>query len=143
MKEREQAEPRRIPLVDALTDPAMLSRLSSDQIADLRFQAYEVANALATAYLQAQQRERLAEQNPEWSLKLMDVAQVSRSLGVTKAVVYGLLQSGALPFVQIGKYRRIRQGDVVKMLSRMVGRAEQLGHLPTRAKLVRQITRRP
>lgn len=48
--------------------------------------------------------------------ELRTVAEVAECLRLSRATIYNLMDAGELPFVKIGKSRRIRWVDVEKMI---------------------------
>jgi excisionase family DNA binding protein len=47
---------------------------------------------------------------------LARVAEVAKYLPLSRSKVYQLMESGGLPYVKIGKSRRVRWPDVMKLI---------------------------
>ena len=52
----------------------------------------------------------------EFPKKLLRVTEVAGCLTVSRSNVYSLMDRGALPYVKIGKSRRVRPEDVAKLI---------------------------
>jgi len=48
---------------------------------------------------------------------LLKTVEVARRLSISRAFVYVLMDRGDLPYVQLGRTRRVRQEDVEKLLA--------------------------
>jgi excisionase family DNA binding protein len=48
--------------------------------------------------------------------KLLRVTEVGRCLAVSRSFVYQLMDRGELPYVKIGKSRRVRPEDVARLI---------------------------
>lgn len=57
-------------------------------------------------------------------LRLLDAAQVAELLAVPKSWVYAEARANRIPFVQLGRYRRFREDDILGWL-------EQISRGPT------------
>jgi excisionase family DNA binding protein len=44
------------------------------------------------------------------------VAETAGALSLARTTVYGLMETGQLPYVKIGRARRVRLDDVVKLI---------------------------
>jgi excisionase family DNA binding protein len=53
---------------------------------------------------------------PTWPV-LATVSDVARHLAVSRSTVYQLMESGALPYVKLGRCRRIRWSDVDALIA--------------------------
>lgn len=54
--------------------------------------------------------------------RLVNVGEVARHLALSRSKIYQLMHSGRLPYVKLGKSRRVRWPDVLKLIDRsMVG----------------------
>lgn len=63
------------------------------------------------------------EKELEMPRKLLRVVEVASWLDVSRSCVYALMDRGDLPYVKIGKCRRVRSEDVTELLERgSVGR---------------------
>lgn len=121
------SETQRTTLAEALAEPAMIHRLSSEQIQALRFETYNVLNALADAYVVARQHELTTEAFPKAFIGgLMNVSEVARCLDIKKANVYEMLRTGELPSVRIGKYRKVPMAAFTHYFGRLISEAEML-----------------
>jgi excisionase family DNA binding protein len=47
---------------------------------------------------------------------LRPVQEVARFLAISRSKVYQLMESGSLPYVKLGKSRRVRWPDVIKLV---------------------------
>ena len=54
----------------------------------------------------------------DWLPQWLRVAQVARRLGVSREVVYGLLQRGELPAWRFGKLYKVRLIDLLVFMDR-------------------------
>ncbi len=52
------------------------------------------------------------------NLQLLSLADAMRILGIGRTLLYGLMNRGELPWVQIGSTRHIRQEDLVAFIDR-------------------------
>jgi excisionase family DNA binding protein len=48
--------------------------------------------------------------------RLQPVSKVAEFLCLSRSKVYGLMEQGELPFVKLGKSRRVRWSDVLKLV---------------------------
>lgn len=64
-------------------------------------------------------RQSTGKQNtmPE-SRPLATVLEVANRLSISRATTYALMEQGALPYVKIGKCRRVRWEDVESLIER-------------------------
>ena len=53
---------------------------------------------------------------PELTAPLMTVDEVASTLRVGRRFVYRLMEQGRLPWVMVGKRRRLRREDVIALL---------------------------
>jgi excisionase family DNA binding protein len=112
-------------LAKLMADPTSITELSSAEINDLRVALSGFMEVLGTAYISARKREMEAAANPKAALGgLLDAGEIAQIMGVKKPVVYALFRHGALPFVQIGKYRKATTTDVERYLFRLRQEAE-------------------
>lgn len=59
---------------------------------------------------------------------LQPVNKVARFLSLSRSKVYSLMEAGELPYVKLGKSRRVRWEDVLKLVARnMVVRGHEEG----------------
>ena len=49
---------------------------------------------------------------------LQPVNKVARFLSLSRSKVYALMESGELPYVKLGKSRRVRWADVLELVAR-------------------------
>jgi excisionase family DNA binding protein len=56
---------------------------------------------------------------------LQSVPAVAKFLSLSRSKVYKLMDDGELPFVKLGKSRRIRWADVLKLVERNLVGAEE------------------
>jgi len=52
----------------------------------------------------------------EQPARLLKVTEVASRLSMSRSAVYGLMTRGELPFVKIGKSRRLRPEDVARLI---------------------------
>lgn len=57
-------------------------------------------------------------QTPTDTTPLHPVQEVARFLSLSRAKIYQLMTAGELPYVKLGKSRRVRWGDVLKLVDR-------------------------
>lgn len=50
--------------------------------------------------------------------ELWKVAKVAEALSLSQPMVYKLMDSGRLPYVKIGRCRRVKRDEVLKLLER-------------------------
>ena len=50
--------------------------------------------------------------------RLCTVAAIATHLSLSRSTIYGLMNSGNLPYVKLGKSRRIRWSDVYELIER-------------------------
>lgn len=55
-------------------------------------------------------------ENNEYSIKLLNAAQVADHLNVSKPLVYKLMQTGKIQCVQINSSRRVRPEDLEEFI---------------------------
>jgi excisionase family DNA binding protein len=57
--------------------------------------------------------------------RLCPVGDVARYLSLSRSKVYAMMEAGELPYVKLGKSRRVRWADVLTLIKEnTVGRAE-------------------
>jgi len=49
---------------------------------------------------------------------LQPVSKVARFLSLSRSKVYSLMEAGELPYVKLGKSRRVRWADVLELVAR-------------------------
>jgi excisionase family DNA binding protein len=49
---------------------------------------------------------------------LQPVSKVARFLSLSRSKVYSLMETGELPYVKLGKSRRVRWADVLELVAR-------------------------
>jgi excisionase family DNA binding protein len=59
---------------------------------------------------------------------LCTVAQVARCLALSRSGIYAMMNAGQLPFVKIGRSRRIRLGDVLTLVNSNVTGGKDVAH---------------
>jgi hypothetical protein len=95
-------------LAEVLTNPESIRGMRSDEIDVLRFVCSSILTVLGSAWIAAKQREMIAAANPKQAVDgLMDAEAVAMILSLTKPAVYGLMRSGDLKSVQIGKFKKV------------------------------------
>jgi excisionase family DNA binding protein len=68
----------------------------------------------------------LSSHKPETQTEyLMSPEELQSFLGVSRTYAYGLLSSGTLPSIRIGKLRRVRRSDVDAFLEANLERSAQ------------------
>ena len=50
--------------------------------------------------------------------KLVRISEAAEFLSVSRSSVYGMMASGVLPFVKLGRSRRVRWADVFRLIER-------------------------
>lgn len=56
------------------------------------------------------------ETHPADELRLLPVATVAKYLAVSRSKVYGLMDAGELPYVKLGKCRRVTMESVTNLV---------------------------
>jgi len=65
-----------------------------------------------------------AEEAVKDNVGLRPVREVARFLAISRSKVYQLMETGELPYVKLGKSRRVRWSDVLKLVDdHMVARS--------------------
>jgi excisionase family DNA binding protein len=54
--------------------------------------------------------------NAELPQQLLRVTDVARCLNLSRSCIYQIMDRGALPYVKIGKSRRVRPEDVARLI---------------------------
>lgn len=50
--------------------------------------------------------------------QLCPIGEVAAYLSLSRSKVYGMMEAGDLPYVKLGKSRRVRWSDVLKLVDR-------------------------